>query len=114
MLFAGIAAVPRLVSGIGIMNIMLVSVTESTREIGIREAFLATRANIMLQFLTESVVRCLRGGALGIGRRRAPAARARRDPDDLAIIPFRAVNARRRAPIPALAPRLAKTVCGDR
>jgi putative ABC transport system permease protein len=67
MLLASIAGVSLLVGGIGIMNIMLVSVTERTREIGIRMALGATRFSIMLQFLVESVTLCLLGGLLGIG-----------------------------------------------
>jgi putative ABC transport system permease protein len=67
MLLAGIAAVSLLVGGIGIMNIMLVSVTERTREIGIRKALGATRGSILFQFLMEAVVLCACGGLIGVG-----------------------------------------------
>ena len=66
LLLGSIAAISLLVGGIGIMNIMMVSVTERTREIGIRKALGATFWNIMMQFLIESVVIGVIGGLIGI------------------------------------------------
>jgi putative ABC transport system permease protein len=66
LLLASIASVSLLVGGIGIMNIMLVSVTERTREIGIRMAVGATEQDIQMQFLSEAAILSLLGGALGV------------------------------------------------
>jgi putative ABC transport system permease protein len=65
-LLAGIAGISLIVGGIGIMNIMLVTVTERTREIGIRKALGATRMNILIQFLIEAMILCIVGGLIGI------------------------------------------------
>jgi putative ABC transport system permease protein len=65
-LLASIASISLVVGGIGIMNIMLVTVTERTREIGIRKALGATRLNILIQFLIEAMVLCLIGGFVGV------------------------------------------------
>jgi len=66
LLLAGIAAISLVVGGIGIMNIMLVTVTERTKEIGIRKAIGATRGTILSQFLMESVTLCMLGCTIGV------------------------------------------------
>jgi macrolide transport system ATP-binding/permease protein len=66
LMIGSIAAIALVVGGIGVMNIMLVSVTERTREIGVRMAVGARRSDIMQQFLIESVLVCLLGGTLGV------------------------------------------------
>ena len=67
LFISSIAVISLVVGGIGVMNIMLVSVTERTQEIGIRMAVGARQGDIIMQFLIEALMLCLLGGAIGVG-----------------------------------------------